>query len=178
MSSKYKIINTTIKPPRPHPKTGDDLRTAVEKVGHNVKLRLGPTEEVIVERHRPRIIDKLDEGTLRAQRAGFIRIEEVGDMTEIFKKHTLSAGADATKELFTPDVNAPQNVDNAHRSKDRREAKVTEMGKDTHTQDSGKEEEGAVNPDGDPNFLVKADKSLSRKPRINREEAPVEPTKE
>jgi len=171
MTSKYKIINTTIKPPRPNPRTGEDMRPAVEKVGHNVKLRMGPTEEIMVERHRPRIINSLDEGILRAQRAGFIRIEEIENVNEVLKKHTLSS-EDKSEVLFSADEHA--GIADLHATTSRRGAKAVEMGKDTYAQNAGTESSEAINPDGDPNFLVRADKSVARKTRpVNREESPV-----
>lgn len=39
------------------------------------------------------------------------------------------------------------------------------MGKDTHTQKGGAEHEGAVNPNGDPNFLAKPSKNKRKRNR-------------
>lgn len=163
--ASYKVINTTVKPVKAHPRTGQDLRNATERVGHNVKFITDSGKEVIVERHRPRIVDSINEGLLRLQRGGFVRIEQIEDVTEILKKHSFKSN----EALLSPDP-AVQELISAHPASTKRTAKAVAMGEDTHSQKSGSEMEGAVNPDGDPNFLVKTSDILKKK---NKKETPV-----
>lgn len=166
MPKKYKITNTTIKPPRPHPRTGKDMRPAVERVGHGVSIRLGENDQIIVQPQRARLFDTLTEGMLRLRDGGFINIEEIGDVSDVLKNHV----AGTKKDVFAPDAAASAAIlDSTHPSTDRL-ARSVAMGEDRHVQASGKEMDGAINPDGDPNFLVKADKNIKRKPRASAEE--------
>lgn len=157
MPKKYKIINTTVKPPRTNPKTGADLRSAVERVGHNVSFRLESGERIEVERHRPRIVNQVNEGMLRLQRGRYIRIEEIDDVTDILQKHTLE---NKKADLFKPDEVVKSEDEVAHASASK--AKAVQMGEDSYQQKSGSEAEGAINPDGDPNFVVRAEKNAKR----------------
>lgn len=172
MSKRYKIVNTTIKAPRPHPKTGVDQRSQVEKVGHNVSFRLDNNDRVEVERHRPRIVAHVNEGMLRLRKGGYIRIDPIDDVTEILQKHTLG---NKKADLFEPDEGVKSSLDDiaevSHPAAERRVAKAVQMGEDSHEQKSGKEVEGAINPDGDPNFVVKADKNMKRQKRFTKEDS-------
>lgn len=167
MPNKYKVTNTTIKDPRINPRTGKDMRSAVERVGHGVSIRLGAQEQVILQPHRARLFDNITEGMLRLRDGKLIAIEEIGDVSDVLKNHV----AGTKKDVFAPDAAVTATLDNVHPSSDRK-AKAVAMGEDGHVQASGKEVDGAVNPDGDPNFLVRADKNLKRKQRVS-EEAPA-----
>jgi hypothetical protein len=168
--SKYKVINTTIKPPKPG-KNGQDLRNWTEKLGHGVQFRNPQGEIVRVDTNRPRITDYLNEGMLRLQRGGFIRIEGIGDVTEVLKKHTLGKG-DNLSSLLDPEEGVANS--NAHNSaSDRPRAVAVEMGKDNTV---ARGEGHMVNPDGEPNFVVRANKNLKRKQRFETEvPAPQQP---
>lgn len=163
MSKKFKVINTTIKKPITHPKTGADLRSAVQRVGHNVSFRLDTGERVEVERHRPRIVSHINEGMLSLQRRGYLRIEAIDDVTDILQKHTFDS---KKPDLFKPDDNVKSEGETeavkAPAQEEAFKAKAVQMGEDDYKQRSGAEMEGAINPDGDPNFVVKADKNTKR----------------
>jgi hypothetical protein len=167
MANRYKIVNTTIKEPRIHPKTGVDLRTKRDIVGHNVSFRLDTGERLEVERHRPRIVSHINEGMLNLQRGGYIKIEPVDDVTTMLKQHTLGS-----KKL---DALAPEeSVKSAEDGEKSRLAYAVQMGEDTYEQRSGKETEGAVNPDGDPNFVVRADKNMKRQKKLTKDDSEAE----
>lgn len=169
--AKYKIINTTVKKPRLGP-GGVDLRSWTEKLGHGVQFRNAAGEIVKVDANRPRITDFVNEGMLRLQRGGFIRIEEISDVTEVLKKHTLSKDGNLTS-LLDPDEAVANSI--AHNSAGERvRASAVEMGKDNTV---ARGEAHMVNPDGDPNFVVRADKNLKRKQRFEPEApAPQQPS--
>lgn len=151
---KYKLINTTIKRPRPHPRTGVDLRTMVEKVGHPVKIIMDDGKEIYVDRHRPRIVSEVNEGMMSLHRGKYIRIEEISEEGDLWKKHVISKNDD----MFSPD----EHVDSGLKEEKEPEklAKVTHMGDDTAAKRLSEEHESSTNPDGDPNFLVKAGKTI------------------
>lgn len=163
---KYKITNTTVKEPKLHPRTNKDLRTATERVGHSVELRTDSGEQIIVTTTRPKVIDKLNEGIMRLQRGRFIRIEEIGDITAELKKHTVKG------DIFAPDKNVTAR-EVQHPAADKN-VTASEMGSEKQERKSGTEYEGAINPDGDPNFLVRADKNLKRKSGKKEEEVSSE----
>lgn len=165
----YKVINTTVKPPKLNPRTGQDLRPMTDKVGHNVKFITNDGKEVIVERHRPRIVDHINEGMLRLQRGKFIRIEEIDDVTSVLKKHSFQSN----DKLLEPDEVVKEEII-AHPASEKRQAKAVAMGEDSYAQKGGKETEGAINPDGEPNFLVKTDQVLKKKK--TRAEPAIEPS--
>ena len=180
MQKKYKIINTTVKPPRPD-KNGKDARSNTERVGYAVSFRDKASNPIVITKDNPRIVDDLNEGLLRLARSGDIRIEEIDDVVTALKKHVYTGKAvseadklgskakrqvSTSQSLFAPDENV-EDGSGVHVSHARK-AKAIEMGKDGHAQESGTEHEGAVNPDGDPNFLVTVNKDLKRKQRFKR----------
>ena len=149
---KYKVTNTTVKE---RPKDGPDKRTLLEKEGYRVQFRKNTDSHPIQlypKHKRHTIIDwEPDEGMLRMARGGMISIDEIGDVTEALKDHTLRE--DATAKVSRP---KQSNIESAGTPYDKGKAKAVEMGKPDQPQRSGLEMEGAVNPDGDPNFVVKA----------------------
>lgn len=160
---KFKIVNTTVKAVRKDPVTGNDVRSASERVGHPVSFLSDKGEIVMVTQSQPRIIDALNEGVLHLSRGGYIRIEEIDDVVTVLKNHVDTSSR--STDLFAPDQ-AAQVAAPAAKTEDR-SAKAKEMGLDNYAQASGKELDGAVNPDGDPNFLVTAPRQPKKKERNN-----------
>jgi hypothetical protein len=149
---KYLVYNVTRKPPRLCEKTGRDLRTLSEKVGHGVSFRDSKgTSYIIVAGGQPRMIDELTPGiiALATGTAPSIRVKKIDDVMEALQDHTLASQAAPKPRAFPS--GAPE-LGVAALSK----GLATEMGKDTHEQRGGSEHEGAINPSGDPNFLVRA----------------------
>jgi len=168
---KYKITNTTVKAPKLHPKTGADLRSAVERVGHGITIRPNNNEHIIIQTNRSRIFDHVNEGMLRLQRGKFIRIEEIEDVSEVLKNHTLGNKDDARAAVRG-------SSEDVHAAVENRIARASEMGNDSHEQRGGKETEEAINPDGEPNFVVRADKSFKRKQKVEKPQLSEEVTAE
>lgn len=166
MSDKrFKVTNTTIKVPRPDPKTKRDTRTAIEKVGHAIQFRDENDRVIILPPGRSRFVMKVDGGLLGLRRGDYCSIEEVGSISEVLKNQELD-GKGAKKVARKK----------AAKKASGRKAKAVEMGQDTHGQIAKKAEQnseypGAVNPDGEPNFRViagknkKGGKKRSRKQR-------------
>lgn len=141
---RYKVTNTTVKPPRPNAQ-GKDTRTAVEKVGHLVKFVEGQHERILLP-GQARIVADLDDGLRGLEHGGFVRIEKYSSTAKSLKDHVYQSQVD--KQVVRETI----KKDNSGGSR----AKAVEMGQDTYQQKTGQEYEGAVNPDGDPNFLVRA----------------------
>lgn len=167
---KFKVTNTTVKPVRKDPKTGQDLRTAVEKVGHGVQFRVGQDQQtarvVRLQQGQSTLIDNIDHGLLNLQRGGFVRIEQVKDIAAELQAHSLQK---------TQDTSARKKAAAEKREADRK-ARAVEMGKDNYAQKGGAETDDAVNPDGDPNFLAQATKPTKKRRRRGQEVADVSAT--
>jgi len=159
---KFKIVNTTVKAVRKDPVTGNDTRSASERVGHPVSFLNDKGEIVMVTQSQPRIIEALNEGVLHLSRGGYIRIEEIDDVVTVLKNHVDNTSRNT--DLFAPDQAAQASQPTA--KNEDRTAKAKEMGLDNYAQASGKEMDGAVNPDGDPNFLVTAPRTPKKKERV------------
>ena len=166
---KYKIINTTVKPPKLNPRTGADMRTMTDKVGYTVSVRTDKNEMIMVDKLRPKIVDHLNEGMLRLMRGGFIRIEQIDDVTSILKQHTLNK---KDPDLFTPDsavVAEMPTHPSVTNKKDKDAAKVSEMGYSDPAAEKVAAEGDGINPDGEPNFVAKTSKNLKRKHRFEKD---------
>ena len=135
MEIKYRVINTTIKPVVRNSK-GDDVRKALDKIGHPVKFKEGKND-VVLHAGQMRLVTDLNPGVMALQRGGYVKIEKVEDMNEALKDH----------------VYRPENV--VETPHEELKVRAVEMGLDDYKQQEGSEHEGAVNPDGNPNFLVK-----------------------
>lgn len=147
MGEKYKVTNTTVKPARLV--DGKDLRPAVERKGHAVSFRDEKNTPIMLQAGQSTIVSNLDSGLLGLQRGGFVKIEKIEDITTALQEHAYKP----TNHQHNANV---------------RKAKTAQMGVENYKQNGGSEHEGAVNPDGDPNFLVKASPKGSRKPRQKR----------
>ena len=136
MDLKYRIINTTIKPVARNAK-GDDIRKAMDRVGHPVKFKEGKND-IVLHAGQVRLVSEINPGVMSLQRAGYVKIEKVDDMSEALKDHVYNSETVKEPVTETPMV------------------KAFEMRHEDYSHAS--ELEGAVNPDGNPNFLVKAPK--------------------
>ena len=132
---KFKVTNTTVKPQKVV--DGKDLRSATEKRGHAVSFSDERNNPVILQAGQSTIVSNVDGGLLGLQRGGFVKIEPLKDITSALEEHAYKPTAHVHN----------QNA---------RKAKAAQMGLEDKTLKGGAEHEGAVNPDGDPNFLVKA----------------------
>lgn len=156
---RYLIYNATRMEPKFCPKTGEDLRTTRQRVGHAVSIRdRNDDVKLIPAGGRPALVDEITPGMLALASPDeygnvHIRIKEVDDVMEALKDHVMPAKAAPVRQQAFPGGVPPNSPTPAPVA---RQAKAVEMGKDTHTQAGGSEHEGAINPDGNPNFLVRA----------------------
>lgn len=166
---RYKVINTTVKKPRLDPVTKKDMRTAGERVGHSISIRLLGGQSVMVTPQREGIVPYVDEGMLKLVREGKIVIQKFGDVTQVLADHALTSKAVAAAEPKNPARSADHGTG---RAQDQRNvAHAVEMGRDDYREGTSTEYAGATNPDGNPNFLVTATKdnlktAASRKKEI------------
>lgn len=169
--TKYKVTNTTVKPPQIDPKTKKDMRKMVEKVGHVVTFVDNTGRKHTLYQHKPVIVSEVNQGILNLQAGGFVKIEKVDDITDVLKTH-------ATKTHKAPAAPKPENApmsplefdgpfkdsDSAEETPNmgeplsnhglNRRAHAAEMGLSSKSSDIT--ESDAVNPDGTPNFAVTA----------------------
>jgi hypothetical protein len=158
MAKHYKITNTTVKPARLDPTTGADLRKISERVGHAVSYLDDSGRSVAIQAgDTPRFLSKRNPGVDRLEAAGYIAVEEVDDITTALRNHVMSSpavrGAVAKADTeATADITAPVK------------ARAVEMGESSAeaAKVAATEYEGATNPDGDPNFVVKAKSSKKK----------------
>ena len=163
---KYKITNTTRKPPNIDPVTGKDRRKVIEKVGHNVMFKDEEKNPILLTpTTAPALIGELNHGIIRMFKEGLISIEEVEDVTVLLKQHALQKKEAAeAKPARVPQKVAPDLGVEVAKTQPQpvepKKAKAVEMGRDQHGEDVAETGEypGAVNPDGPPNFAVTAPK--------------------
>lgn len=83
---KYLLINTTVK--EPYMLNGKDARTALEKVGHAVKINdsdiLGPGETAVV--------DQVTGSQIKLRNEGYISIEECDGIGQVLQNQAYSKG--------------------------------------------------------------------------------------
>jgi len=167
--TKYKVTNTTVKPPKVDPKTKRDLRTMVEKVGHAVTFVDNTGRKHTLYQHKPVMVSELNQGILNLKDGGFVKIEKVDDISEILKPHAAkrvmaaergektempalsfeSPYADPESVEETPNLGEPKSNHGINRR-----AHAVEMGNSSKGMDTT--ESDAVNPDGPVNFAVTA----------------------
>ena len=142
-NDKFELKNITQKP---KPVNGRDTRKAIEKVGHPVQFRIGRDFDrapiIILMPGRAKIVDEVNSGIIGLREGGFITIRKITNIMDELEQHK-----------YTPKT---ARQEGAAARDDLRKANAVEMGLDPHQGKSGSEYEGAVNPDGDPNFVVKA----------------------
>lgn len=156
-AKRYMVTNNTIKPKRVDLENGRDMRTTEEKVGCFVSFTGDSNRSVMLAAHPDHpshfaIVSDVNDGMLRLERMGHVKIEEIDDITQVFKKHT----------VIDP---LPPVTEEPRLKRDENRVRATEMGQDTYQQKGGVEHEAAVNPDGDPNFVVRASRGRKRKER-------------
>jgi hypothetical protein len=155
---QYKITNSTVKPVRIG-SDGKDQRTLTDKVGHSVKIISERTKrETVLYQGKSTILDELDPGIMNMQRGGFIKIEPIKDISAALQEY----------KYQNDDSRSMRKKAAATSRDDNRKAKAVEMGQDVYAQKGGAEHEGAINPDGDPNFLAKAADVKKKKKRTRR----------
>lgn len=136
---------------------GRDLRNAVERVGHSVSFKGDRNQDIVLQATRSVILKDVDEGLFGLQRGNYIRIEPIKDIAEALKEHTSNRGDDrASRSRAASD-----------RRGDNRKASATEMGNSPKAYDENDEYEGAINPDGKPNFIATAGKKKASKKKAS-----------
>lgn len=137
-AKRYKVTNTTRKV---RPVEGPDSRTNLQKNGYRLSLKNENGDSaVLVPGGKPVITNHLDQRLIELHSLGDILIEEFGDLAKELEAFTLAPDR-PTRAALNPLEN---------------NSRVSLTGHENHSpQSSGREMEGAVNPDGDPNFLVK-----------------------
>ncbi len=170
-NKRYLVHNNTIKPSRVDPKTGKDVRSLLEANGHAVEFRTKSRDQpyLLLPNQNPVILSELDEGIINLVRGGYLRLEEVDDIVSALKVHSIGnkseprSGATAstpTSVSAAAGTGQPALFEDttvgARKYDELDHTRAVEMGRDDYAQAGGSEHESAINPDGNPNFLVRA----------------------
>jgi len=154
-SRRYMVTNTTIKEPRLGP-SGKDSRKLQEKNGYVVQFRdeIGNVRMVTPKKWggNPVMVTNLTEGLYDLYHKGLVDIEEIADISQALKRHTLERRQEPVAEQPKPE---------------KKKATAVEMGKDLPEQEKVSSYGIATNPDGPDNFTVTAPRG--GKKRKNRE---------
>lgn len=149
---RFRVTNTTVKKPK-YNKEGKDVRTVTEKVGHAVQWRDEKDALIQLYPSRSKIVDKILPSIQSLADGMYVKIELIDSIGKVLAEHTQRESEARSKA----------RTEAKKKRKKSKKAKAVEMGKDGHGQGSGTEHEGATNPDGDPNFLVKAPRGGKKK---------------
>lgn len=172
---KVKVINTTVKKPRIL--NGKDMRSAAERKGFGVTFSLKDGSRPRLNPGRSLIIEPTDPGLLKLEGAGYVRIErgDIGDQLGALSLNPskVPAAKVVKKEVAPVEGGMVENkvveeapvVEETEEKSEPRLAHVVEMGKDEHKGRDFLNDEDAVDPDGQPNFVVQAPSAETRKRR-------------
>lgn len=154
MRQKYQIRNITRKP---KPAQGPDTRTTIEKRGHFVAYRNTAGNNVMLRPDEVKIVNEPNEDIISLVSTGYLECVPLKDITDALESHTSKSGNSRRKKTDQEaDTAAELNFATAQGQKSR-QARATMMGETQNTK-GVTELEGAVNPDGTPNFTVTATK--------------------
>lgn len=167
MSTKrrYKIINDTIKPLKLNSK-GQDMRPNRDKTGSAVQFYTdeSPSAKLVtIYQNKSTIVDELTNQIMGLHKRGKIIIETINDITDELKSFSVKPENGAPTNVYkAPEKKIP--VEDTHKPiPDDIKAKATPSGDVAH-------EEKLVNPDGEPNFVVKAPRGgLKKKVEVQSE---------
>lgn len=161
---RYLLSNITVKAPRINPQTGKDERTAIERGGHAISYRDAQDRVMLIQPNStPHIVSDLNEGILRMHHEGLMGVKEVKDFSEILAMR--QAAGERTERRGVKKPQTPAFREEA-KPAGRRQARAVEMGQDSSRQRQeadASESQGAVNPDGEPNFVVRAPSAETRR---------------
>lgn len=152
MRQQYQIQNITR---RPKPVNGPDTRTMTAKRGHYVSYRNHQDKVVMLRPDEVKIINEPGEDIYNLVSQGYLACWPLKDIADALSQHT--APSRRKKPAADTETDA-QLADAAQRGRTARQGRASMMGE---TQDvrGVTELEGAVNPDGNPNFTVTATKN-------------------
>lgn len=161
MQEKFVITNTTVKPPRINPKTKQDARSLSEKNGYSVSYRDKNDQVVLIRANEFKVVTEVPDSVWGLEGEGLVSIKKLKDVSDALKEHTFrrerrgaKPASEERSDETQPEVEAESNR--------KRLAKAVEMGQDAH-RGANFPEDGAVNPDGPPNFVAIAPSSETRK---------------
>jgi hypothetical protein len=154
MRQKYQVCNITRKP---KPTNGPDTRTLIEKRGHYVAYRNAAGNNVMLRPGEVKIINEPNEDVISLVTDGYLSCEPLKDIADALQSHKGSGRGKKKADDHEAEV-AAELADASVRGKRAREARASMMGETQNTR-GVTELEGAVNPDGNPNFTVTATKN-------------------
>lgn len=155
-SRRYMVTNTTIKEPRLGP-NGKDARKIQERNGYVVQFRdeIGNVRMVTPKKWggNPVMVTNLTEGLYDLYHKGLVDIEEIADISQALKRHTLEKRKESAPEEPKPEEPKPE----------KKRATAVEMGKGLSEREKVTSYGNAINPDGPDNFTVTAPRGGKKK---------------
>lgn len=152
MRQKYQVRNITRKP---KPVQGPDTRTLIEKRGHYVSYRNTQDKVIMLRPDEVKIINEPTEDILTLVAQGYLSCAPMKDITDALHSHK----GPARKKKNDHEAEVAADIEAAAIQGQRaRQARATMMG-ETRKEKGVTELEGAVNPDGENNFTVTANRN-------------------
>lgn len=156
MAVRYQIQNTTKKP---KPPTGPDTRSLIERNGCFVQYRDTRGNNVMLGVGGVKIVNDLTEDHIALIDQGHMSAVEIKDIAQALKKHAGPAPKRGVDAKLGTDIE-----DQRSGKKHARVGKAALMGETQNATGISEleqvpEYEGAVNPDGTPNFTFTAKKN-------------------
>lgn len=159
MRQKYRIQNITRKP---KPAQGPDTRTMIQKKGHYVSYRNAQDKVIMLRPDEIKIINEPTDDIVSLVSQGYLACVPLKDITDALEEHK----GGGRRKKSTPEAEVAAELAVATAQGQRRQARASMMGEVQNVR-GVTELEGAVNPDGNPNFSVTAtrDSVPKRQPR-------------
>jgi hypothetical protein len=158
MQEKFVITNTTVKAPRVDPRTKQDTRSLSERNGYSVSYRNAKDSVVVLRASEHRIVTEVPDSVYGLENEGLVSVRKLKDVADELQAHAFSTRRTAKK----PEVPAFQDQEPPRPEGGKRLARTVEMGQDGH-RGAESPEDGAVYPDGKPNFVVTAPSAETRR---------------
>lgn len=162
MRQKYQVQNITRKP---KPAQGPDTRTTIEKRGHFVVYRNATGNNIMLRPDEVKIVNEPNEDIISLVTTGYLTCTPLKDIADALGNHT-GKGASRRKKTDQEAETAADLNYATQQGRKARQARASMMGETQETK-GVTELDGAVNPDGNPNFTVTANRNSipKRQPR-------------
>lgn len=164
MQEKFVITNTTVKQPRIDPKTKQDGRSLSEKNGYSVSFRDKKDQVVLIRATEHKIVTEVPDSVYALENEGLVSVRRMSDVADALKDHTFS-GKRERRGVKAPEPEAPAPAfkeEGERPAGGKRLARAVQMGEDGH-RGAESPEDGAIHPDGKPNFVATAPSAETRR---------------
>lgn len=172
MRQKFQIRNIT---KLPRPLHGPDTRTVIQKKGHYVSYRNAQDKVIMLRPDEVKIINEPNDDIITLVSQGYLSLQPLKDITDALQSHSspgrkrqAKSSVDSEIAVATAQGQRAREARASLMGEAQNETGVTELESQAKKMPTKPELEGAVNPDGTPNFTVTATKN-SIPPRQRRQ---------